>query len=216
MEKEIIFCRYKENKETLTIEKKEGKSIFTIDIDGNVSTKELPVEYINNLDIFFRIYDTDKWESIPYRKSTDIEKTISIRTNDKEYNLSSLQDINKEEKSIFNDLKRYIESYYKESFKPIVLSFHSFDGGGPIYNLKMIKSDIFTWYSKRKYYNANHENLCGAGYDVIYTFFPLRKGKGSAKVTGDSPICKVAKSKITIDIDENLNMKESVIEVKDE
>ena len=61
------------------------------------------------------------------------------------------------------------------------LSFHSFDGGGPSYDVEL-GSDIVSYACKRKYARADHDRLCGAGYDVIYTFRGVRSGQTTMKV----------------------------------
>ena len=53
--------------------------------------------------------------------------------------------------------------------QPAILSFHSFDGGGSGYDV-VIDSDIVSWNSAREYFDANHEELDGAAYQVVFTF----------------------------------------------
>ena len=211
IQKCIYYC--KNDDTTWEFSYSDADAIITKKVGNkNVKKKLLDKEYLKNLDVFFRISEMEKWESSDIKKSK--EDFVLVVTCDKEYFLTRSQSIILKEESIYDDLHRYFEFCFDEKIKPTVLSFHSFDGGGPVFDLKMEVSDIFTWCSKRNYYKEDHENLCGAGYDVVYTFYPLRVGVGVATITGFSPICFEPKRKITIEIDENFNMKEKVEIVK--
>ena len=67
--------------------------------------------------------------------------------------------------------------------KEAVLSFHSFDGGGAEYSVEVDDPDILAYSSEKKYSKANHKELNGAGYDVIFSFKGLKPGKTSVTVT---------------------------------
>ena len=68
------------------------------------------------------------------------------------------------------------------------LSFSSFDGGGPYYDIFIEDEDIVSVGSERRYRDKNHEELDGAGYDVVFTFRGLKPGTTYAQITARSPI----------------------------
>lgn len=78
--------------------------------------------------------------------------------------------------------------YIPEQKKETVLKFHSFDGGGPSYSVKIEDKSIADCKQTRRYYNPNHENMCGSGYDVNISFIGLNPGKTTAKIECRSPI----------------------------
>lgn len=67
--------------------------------------------------------------------------------------------------------------------KETTLSFHSFDGGGPEYSVSIGDPEMLSCRQSKQYAKANHEELNGAGYDVILTFAGLKEGKTSVTVT---------------------------------
>ena len=72
--------------------------------------------------------------------------------------------------------------------KQATLSFHSFDGGGPEYTVIPEDATIFSYTSERNYGKADHENIDGAGYDVIFTFTGLKAGSTAFTISEYSPI----------------------------
>ena len=76
----------------------------------------------------------------------------------------------------------------KEDKKEAVLSFDSFDGGGPSYNVK-IEDESVAAYSQTHYYlNPNHDRQCGSGYEVKISFAGLKPGKTKAIIECRSDI----------------------------
>lgn len=63
------------------------------------------------------------------------------------------------------------------------LSFHSFDGGGPEYSVEIADTSVLSCQSERRYAKANHEELNGAGYDVVFSFDGQKEGKTTVTVT---------------------------------
>lgn len=63
------------------------------------------------------------------------------------------------------------------------LSFDSFDGGGPEYNVVIDDSDVLSYTENRVYHQKDHEQLDGAGFDVIFTFKGLKQGETKITVT---------------------------------
>lgn len=63
------------------------------------------------------------------------------------------------------------------------LSFHSFDGDGPEYSVEIGDASVLSCQAERHYAKANHEELNGAGYDVVFAFGRLKEGKTTVTVT---------------------------------
>ena len=60
--------------------------------------------------------------------------------------------------------------------QPAVLSFHSFDGGGPEFHA-VLASDIVSIEQEKEYAKPNHEELDGAGFTVTFTFTGIKPGE---------------------------------------
>ena len=78
--------------------------------------------------------------------------------------------------------------YMPENRKETVLKFHSFEGGGPSYNVKLNREGIADIKQTRHYYNPEHEYMCGSGYDVNISFIGIKPGKAEATIECRSPI----------------------------
>ncbi|MBQ9552470.1 MAG: hypothetical protein IJU96_06860 [Clostridia bacterium] len=91
----------------------------------------------------------------------------------------------------------------EESF---TLSFHSFDGGGPSYTVKIGDTSLLSCASERRYNKKNHEEIDGAAFDVIFTFKGLKSGSTTVTVTGESPIMETEITVYTAVVDEALNV----------
>lgn len=78
--------------------------------------------------------------------------------------------------------------YIPEEKKETVLTFNSFDGGGPSYSVKIEDKSIADYKQTRQYHNPNHENMCGSGYDVNISFVGLTPGETTATIECRSPI----------------------------
>ena len=196
------------------IENDNDIALMTKKTSNSNLAKKMNKEILSNLDIFFSDLDFTGWDTSSFNESSVNDDTVVIISEGVSYKLSKGDELNQNNKKIFLDLYNYFNIYFENEIKPITLSFHSFDGGGPIYEIKLENKGIVTWYSQIKYYNDNHENLCGAGYDVIYTLYPMRKGKTTAIVKGDSPICFEPDRQILIDVDDNFNITYDINEIK--
>ena len=89
---------------------------------------------------------------------------------------------------------------------PAVLSFDSFDGGGPEYEVEIGDPDLVSFTAKRSYASADHEEIDGAGYSVVYTFTGLKQGETQVRITGFSPITGCEIYVYSLDVDEMLNV----------
>ena len=76
----------------------------------------------------------------------------------------------------------------KEMKKEAVLSFDSFDGGGPSYNVKMEDESIASYSQEHCYFNPHHDMMCGSGYEVKISFTGLKPGKTTAIIECRSSI----------------------------
>jgi hypothetical protein len=88
-----------------------------------------------------------------------------------------------------------------------MLSFHSFDGGGPQYSIEL-DSDIVSYESKKEYDKPDHKRMRGAGYDVIFTFTGLKAGETVVTVKKRSPIHERENEdrKYKLKVDKDLNV----------
>ena len=87
------------------------------------------------------------------------------------------------------------------------LTLSSFDGGGPEYSIKIDDPTIVTYSSSRHYNKPNHEELDGAGYDIIYTFTGLKAGETNMTVSEESPIMDNYDAVYKITVDDKLNVE---------
>lgn len=191
-----------ENDETVLIKQTSESSHFSL----NFQKKKMKKEYLSNLDIFFGTYLIPENESSNSQDdlvSSEVD-WIWIVSEGKDYFFSAENMVG--EANIFEDIQRYFTVCFEEKMEPICFSFHSFEGGGPEYSLETEVKGIFTWYSKKHYYREDHEMLCGAGFDVEFTLYPLRTGHATAILKGDSPICPEPPRRVFVDVDENLKM----------
>ena len=86
------------------------------------------------------------------------------------------------------------------------LVFDSFDGGGPEYTAVVGDTSIVSCASERKYAKADHEQMTGAGYDVIFTLTGLKPGSTTLTVSSFSPIVGSEEYRYTVTVDEGLNV----------
>ena len=93
-----------------------------------------------------------------------------------------------------------------DSKRTAELSFHSFDGGGPEYTFKIDDPTVVSYTSERRYSKANHDELDGAGYDVVVTLTGLRHGKATLTVTARSQIADHFEKIYTVTVDEDLSV----------
>ena len=99
--------------------------------------------------------------------------------------------------------------------KTATLSFDSFDGGGPDFNVVIADESIASCESRSKYNKADHERMNGAGYQVIITFKGIKPGETTALIEERSPIADNLDHRYRLVVDDELNMTLELLSVKD-
>lgn len=122
---------------------------------------------------------------------------------------------NPENEKAFADIERFMTAC-DNGLKPTVQRYHSFSGGGPEYSMKLHERGIFTYFCNKEYNQPGGEFLCGGGFDYIYRLYPLRQGKAAATITASSPICPQPPIKMTVEVNDKLEMTISQEVKKDE
>ena len=87
-----------------------------------------------------------------------------------------------------------------------VLTFESFDGGGPEYEITVGTPDLLEVEKEVRYLSENHEEEDGSAYEVIFTFTGLKPGMTTVTVRGGSSIVPDSTSVYQVDVDYNLNV----------
>lgn len=95
-----------------------------------------------------------------------------------------------------------------------VLSFHSFDGGGPEFRI-VLDSDIVSWKSAREYSKPNHAELDGAGYQAVFTFTGRKPGEAVMTVEERSPIGGNLDYTYAVKVDSGLNVSIDLLATAD-
>lgn len=99
--------------------------------------------------------------------------------------------------------------------KMATLSFESFDGGGPEFNVVITDEEIVSYSRKVQYNDPDHEELNGAGYDVIITFTGLKPGETTMVIEERSPIADNLDHKYKVTVDDELNVQIEQLSVRD-
>ncbi|MCR4615646.1 MAG: hypothetical protein K5756_05810 [Clostridiales bacterium] len=94
----------------------------------------------------------------------------------------------------------------KQFEKEAKLSFHSFDGGGPEYSIKIDDPSVVSCTSKRDYGKKNHEVIDGAAYDVIFKFKGLKSGTTDITVHSSSPIMDDEEYRYLVEVNDDLKI----------
>ncbi|MBR6903204.1 MAG: hypothetical protein IKN39_04875 [Clostridia bacterium] len=96
--------------------------------------------------------------------------------------------------------------YNKEIKTEAVLSFSSFDGGGPSYNVKIEDESVAAYNQMHYYLNPDHNEMCGSGYEVNISFVSLKPGKTRAIIECRSSIADNYDAIYDITVDENMGI----------
>ena len=99
--------------------------------------------------------------------------------------------------------------------KTASLSFESFDGGGPEFNVVIADESVVSCSNEAKYNKADHEEMNGAGYDEVITFTGIKPGETTVLIEERSPIADNLDHKYRITVDDTLNVQIEQLSVKD-
>ena len=111
-------------------------------------------------------------------------------------------------------------SYTQESSddsgeKKAKLSFESFDGGGPEFNVLVSDESIVSYETEVKYHNSDHGEMTGSGFDKIIIFTGIKPGETTVVVEERSPIADNLDHKYRVTVDDELNVQIEQLSVKD-
>ena len=95
------------------------------------------------------------------------------------------------------------------------VSYESFDGGGPEFSVRIDDPEIASCESRRHYRKDDHEQMTGAGYEVIITFTALKAGETTATISARSPIAENFDAIYAIQVDDAGNIALELQEEKD-
>lgn len=95
-----------------------------------------------------------------------------------------------------------------------VLTFDSFDGGGPDFTVVM-DTDIVSYQKKTAYRDPNHAEMEGSGFDVIFTFAGEKPGEAQMVIEERSPIGWSLDHVYAVKVDEGLNVTITLLETRD-
>lgn len=95
------------------------------------------------------------------------------------------------------------------------LSFESFDGGGPDFNVLIADEGIVSYETEVKYHSSDHGEMTGSGFDKIITFTGIKPGETTVIVEERSPIADNLDHKCRVTVDDELNVKIELLTVKD-
>ncbi len=95
------------------------------------------------------------------------------------------------------------------------LSFESFDGGGPDFNVLIADEGIVSYETEVKYHSSDHGEMNGSGFDKIITFTGIKPGETTVVVEERSPIADNLDHKYRVTVDEELNVQFELLSVKD-
>ena len=95
------------------------------------------------------------------------------------------------------------------------LSFESFDGGGPDFNVLIADEGIVSYETEVKYHNSDHGEMNGSGFDKIITFTGIKPGETTVVVEERSPIADNLDHKYRVTVDDELNAQIEQLSVKD-
>ena len=90
--------------------------------------------------------------------------------------------------------------------KTAELRFHSFDGGGPEYDFSIENPEIADYSTERKYNKPDHEELDGAGYDIVLTITGKKAGETVLTASYSSPIGDNGVEKYRVTVADDLSV----------
>ncbi len=95
------------------------------------------------------------------------------------------------------------------------LSFESFDGGGPAFDVYIDDNEIVSYERKVRYRNADHAKMTGSGYTVTFSFTGIKPGETKMLIEERSPIADNLDRKYNVVVDEELHVSIEELSVVD-
>ena len=95
------------------------------------------------------------------------------------------------------------------------LSFESFDGGGPEFQVVVADEGIVSYETEVKYHSSDSGEMDGSGFDKIITFTGIKPGETTVVVEERSPIADNLDHKYRVTVDDELNVQLEQLSVKD-
>ena len=96
----------------------------------------------------------------------------------------------------------------KEGFEYTVnKSYHSFDGGGPEFTVKIENPELLKCYQEKNYGKKNHEVIDGAAFNVEMRFVGLKPGTTKVTISTRSPIADNFDEIYNVTINDDLKIK---------
>ena len=95
------------------------------------------------------------------------------------------------------------------------LSFHSFDGGGPEFQVVLKDPDVVSYETSVHYAKADHAELTGSGYTITYVFTGKKAGETSMTIEERSPIADNLDHNYHVSVDEDLHVTIREVSVRD-
>ena len=99
--------------------------------------------------------------------------------------------------------------------KTATLSFESFDGGGPEFDVIIEDESIVSYSAVRKYASEDHEMMTGAGYDEVFTFTGIKPGETDMRIEARSPIADNFDANYKVVVSEDLSVKIEELSVRE-
>ncbi len=95
------------------------------------------------------------------------------------------------------------------------LSFESFDGGGPEFDIEIEDPSVLEYRSERRYADRNHEMMTGSAYQVIFGFTGRKEGSTKFTISARSPIADNFDAVYLAEVDDALNVSLTELEIRD-
>ena len=103
----------------------------------------------------------------------------------------------------------------QEQQEGTMLTFDSFDGGGPDFDVVLDDPTIVSYTSEQKYARKDHDKIDGAAYSVIFTFTGLKAGETTMTVEERSPIAGNLDHKYNVIVNDDLEVSIEKLETRD-
>lgn len=103
----------------------------------------------------------------------------------------------------------------EEKREGTMLTFDSFDGGGPEYSIILDDPALVSYKMERDYGKQDHEVIDGAAYTVVFTFTGLKAGDTKMIVEERSPIAGNADHEYLVKVGDDLDVTIEELGVKD-